>query len=199
MKKILRTKLIYNCCKVEDFNGEWFTRYDRSYDMVVTASTEEDCIKTMESFESAIAKAEIQNSFDSNVEPRYDESKNVWIGIVEVYVSNNWVTEEKEAIKSVYSDWKEDLKNPSPTVELENEIKEESTENKIDIVKSYVEYLKTTRKYSLYSEIGLVFNRIDEYLEKYNDFMIWKQSGENIYHDVIKYEEVKKWLELKRF
>lgn len=114
MKNILRTKLVYDCEKREEFDygmRDWCTKYDRSFDMFVSTSTKEDCEKAMESFEDAIAEAGIQNSFDSNLFPEYDEKKKLWIGAVEVYVGNDCVTEEKETIKEVYSEWKKQLKN----------------------------------------------------------------------------------------
>lgn len=120
MKKILRTKLQYNCDKREDFDyaeREYKIIYDRSFDMLVSASTKEDCEKAMESFEDAIAEAGIQNSFDSNLTPEYDEKKKIWVGAVEVYVGNNYVAEEKEAIKEVYNEWKKLLKTNPVTVE----------------------------------------------------------------------------------
>lgn len=265
MKKVLRTKLVYNCNKREDFDhvtGKYITCYDRSYDMVVTASTEEECKKLMDSFEIAIACVDIQNSFESNVEPNFDVKKKLWVGIVEVYVGNTWVTDEKQAIKEVYAEWKEDLKNPplpktksesysdflihcselvasefsdmddeelmesvmdavsslqkkgetlmgAKDVDLYDLITDEilesqgcynqvkTTKEKIEAIKAYVEYLKTTPRYSSYEDIGLVFNRLEEYLEKQDDFMIWKQhkgTEHNIYHDVICYSKVEEWL-----
>ena len=112
MKKILRTKLQYNCNKREDFDyveREWKIVYDRSFDMFVSASTKEECEKAMESFEDAIRAEKIQVCFDSNLEPEFDEKKNLWIGAVEVYVGNDYVTDEKEAIREVYREWKKSL------------------------------------------------------------------------------------------
>lgn len=126
MKKILRTKLQYNCSKTEEFNyglNNWYTKYDRSFDMYVSASTKEDCEKTMESFEDTIRTEGIQDCFESNITPEYDEKKKLWVGVVEVYVGNDYVADEKEAIKEVYREWKEQLKKaPAP------EVKEEATE-----------------------------------------------------------------------
>lgn len=115
-----RTKLVYNCNKKEDFDytdREYKITYDRSFDMWVTTSTKEECEKIMESFEDAISAEGIQDSFDSNQEPEFDEKKNVWVGAVEVYVNNNWVTEEKEAIKEAYNEWKRFLKATPVVVE----------------------------------------------------------------------------------
>lgn len=120
MKKILRTKLEYNCNKTQEFNYglcDWYTKYDRSFDMYVSASTKEECEKAMESFEDAIRAEGIQDFFDSNLAPEFDEKKELWVGAVEVYVGNDFVAEEKEAIKEVYNEWKKLLKTNPVTVE----------------------------------------------------------------------------------
>ncbi len=109
MKKILRTKLEYNCNKTQEFNyglSSWYTKYDRSFDMYVSASTKEECEKVMESFEDAIRAEGIQDYFDSNLEPEFDEKKKIWVGAVEVYVGNDYVADEKAFIKEVYANWK---------------------------------------------------------------------------------------------
>lgn len=135
MKKILRTKLQYNCDKREDFDyveREYKISYNRSYDMYVSASTKEDCERVMKSFEVAISDADIQSSFESNLEPQFDEKKKLWIGVVEVYVGNNYVAEEKEAIKEAYNEWKEQLKKaPTPTQEI---VEEKTSQNLIETV-----------------------------------------------------------------
>lgn len=128
MKKILRTKLQYNCNKTEEFNYglcDWYTKYDRSFDMYVSASTKEDCERVMESFEDAIRAEGIQDCFESNLVPEYDEKKKLWIGAVEVYVGNDYVADEKEAIMDVYREWKEQLKN-APAPEAKEETVEET-------------------------------------------------------------------------
>lgn len=120
MKKILRTKLQYNCNKREDFDyveREWKIVYDRSFDMFVSASTKEECEKAMESFEDAIRAEKIQVCFDSNLEPEFDEKKKLWIGAVEVYVGNDYVADEKEAIREVYREWKLLLKATPVAIE----------------------------------------------------------------------------------
>lgn len=136
-----RTKLVYNCNKKEDFDyndREYKITYDRSFDMWVTASTKEECEKIMESFEDAISAEGIQDSFDSNQEPEFDEKKKVWVGAVEVYVSNNWVVEEKETIKEAYNEWKRFLKATpvvieTPEVPVTGYIsQEERVQSKID-------------------------------------------------------------------
>lgn len=126
MKKILRTRLQYNCDKREDFDyveREYKFIYDRSYDMYVSASTKEECEAVMESFEDAIRAEGIQDSFDSNLEPEFDKNKNLWVGAVEVYVGNDYVADEKEAIKEVYNEWKRYLK-ATPVVIETKEIEE---------------------------------------------------------------------------
>lgn len=136
MKKILRTRLVYNCEKREDFDyveREWKTVYDRSFDMYVSASTKEECERVMESFEDAIAEADIQNSFDSNLAPEYDEKKKIWVGAVEVYVGNDYVADEKEAIMEVYREWKQLLKTTPVAVEAPATV--ETVEN-IEVVEA---------------------------------------------------------------
>lgn len=127
---MIRTKLQYKCEKYEDFNGEWFTQYDRSYDMIVTTSTKELCEKAMYSFEQEIRNNDIQDSFESNLEPEYDENKNVWVGVVEVYIDNQEVSEQKEEIKEVYKEWKETIKN----IQVVEEVNEDTIiENKQEL------------------------------------------------------------------
>ena len=129
MKNILRTKLEYNCNKTQEFNYglcDWYTKYDRSFDMYVSASTKEECEKAMESFEDAIRAEGIQDCFDSNLTPEFDEKKKLWVGAVEVYVGNDYVADEKEAIKEVYNEWKRNLKATPVAVETPAEIKEAS-------------------------------------------------------------------------
>ena len=151
MKKILRTKLTYNCYKGEDFDydkKQFITTYDRSFDMFVTASTKEDCEKIMDSFMGAISDANIQSSFDSNLEPEFDENKNVWIGAVEVYVGNELISEEKENIKEVYKEWKEQLKKaPAPEAEEEK--------NNVENLISEIKTLSSGTVLSIARESGL--------------------------------------------
>lgn len=129
-----RTKLVYNCNKNEDFNygtGRWQNKYSRSYDMVVTAITELQCQRLMSSFENYISEKEIQDVFESNDEPHIENNK--WVGSVEIYISNDDVTSEKELIKEVYAEWKESLKNKTVEtnenqgVKMEMEIKQRTT------------------------------------------------------------------------
>ena len=94
--------------------------------MFVTASTKEECEAVMESYEDAIRADGIQDCFDSNLEAEFDEKKNAWVGAVEVYVGNDYVADEKEAIKEVYMEWKRNLKatqvvveTPAPEAEIE--------------------------------------------------------------------------------
>lgn len=122
----IRTKLEYRCDKYKEFDyveSEWYTKYNRSFDMIVTANTEEECSETMRSFEEYICKKKIQQSFDSNLDPEYDKNKKVWIGLVEIYVGNDYVTEEKEEIKEAYSEWKKSLNSKAPIQKKEVEAK----------------------------------------------------------------------------
>lgn len=126
MKKVLRTKLVYNCDKKEDFDyleRKYINVYNRSYDMYVTASTKEDCERLMESFENYIAKEDIQNSFDSNFEPEQNKD-GLWVGAVEIYISNEDISEQKEIIKEAYKIWKQSLTNAVEVKENEEMKKE---------------------------------------------------------------------------
>lgn len=126
MKKVLRTKLVYNCDKKEDFDyleRKYINVYNRSYDMYVTASTKEDCERLMESFENYIAKEDIQNSFDSNLEPEQNKD-GLWVGAVEIYISNEDISEQKEIIKEAYKIWKQSLTNAVEVKENEEMKKE---------------------------------------------------------------------------
>ena len=125
----IRTRLEYRCEKYRDFDyidRAWHTRYDRSFDMVASAITEEACKDIMASFECAIINADIQTTFESNLEPKFDKKKKMWIGVVEVYVDNEYVTDEKEVIKKVYNEWKKSeilgVKEMAKKYELSNEI-----------------------------------------------------------------------------
>lgn len=114
MKKILRTKLEYRCEKSREFNYglcDWYTRYSRSYDMIVSASSKEECQRVMESFEDKIRYYGIQESFESNLDAEYDAKKKLWVGLVEIWIDNNSVTEDKELIKGIYKEWKDELKD----------------------------------------------------------------------------------------
>ena len=114
MKEILRTKLEYRCEKSREFNYglcDWYTRYSRSYDMIVSASSKEECQRVMNSFEDKIRYYGIQESFDGNLVPEYDAKKKLWVGLVEIWIDNNSVTEDKELIKGIYKEWKDELNN----------------------------------------------------------------------------------------
>ena len=146
MKKILRTKLQYNSYKREDFDyveREWKIVYDRSFDMFVSASTKEECEKIMESFEDAIRAEKIQVCFDSNLEPEFDEKKKLWIGAVEVYVGNDYVADEKEAIREVYREWKLLLKATPATVESLEAPETEEAEEEKNNVENLIREIKT--------------------------------------------------------
>ena len=145
MKKILRTKLTYSCYKREDFEygTGWYMHYDRSFDMFVTASTKEECEKVMESFEDAIRAEGIQDCFDSNIEPKFDEKKKLWTGAVEVYVGNDYVTDEKEAIREVYREWKLLLKATPATVESLEAPETEEAEEEKNNVENLIREIKT--------------------------------------------------------
>ena len=126
----IRTRLEYRCEKYRDFDyieSAWHTRYDRSFDMVASAITEEACKDLMDSFECAIINADIQTTFESNTEPKFDKKKKMWVGVVEVYVDNEYVTDEKEVIKKVYNEWKKSeilgVKEMTKKYELSNRLK----------------------------------------------------------------------------
>ncbi|MGL5717958.1 MAG: hypothetical protein ACRCX2_33455 [Paraclostridium sp.] len=143
---MIRTKLKYNCNKYEDFcliEQQFINKYDRSYDIIVTASTKEECEKAMTSIESIMSLNNIQHSFDSNVDPNYNENKNVWTGIVEIYIDNRYVTEQKEEIKEVYKECK--LKF-SVVEEVAEEVVEDLVQTKINnnekFTKTEIEYYK---------------------------------------------------------
>lgn len=146
MKKILRTKLQYNSYKREDFDyveREWKIVYDRSFDMFVSASTKEECEAVMESFEDAIRAEGIQDCFESNLEPEFDKKKNLWIGAVEVYVGNDYVTDEKEAIKEAYNEWKRLLKAIPVAVESLEAPETEEAEEEKNNVENLIREIKT--------------------------------------------------------
>lgn len=166
MKKILRTKLEYRCDKKKDFDyieRRYINTWSRSFDMVVTSTTKEDCERVMESFMKDISDADIQHYFESNIEPEFDKKKKLWVGAVEVYVGNDYVADEKEAIKEVYKDWKETIKNieVKENKEMRKEIKvERIMETTYEDGTSWVEY--TTPNGSLGYEVTEDYEEGDE-------------------------------------
>lgn len=188
MKKILRTKLQYNCYKREDFDcieSEYVTTYDRSYDMFVATSTKEECERVMESFEDAIRAEGIQDCFDSNLEPSFDEKKELWVGAVEVYVSNDCVSDEKEAIKETYREWKQLLKTTPVVAEAPAPVEKNNSEFLIREIKT----LSSGTILSIARQEGIVNNRANwleaetieeewiEFVERTKDSSEnWKQS-----------------------
>lgn len=187
MKKILRTKLTYNCYKREDFEYGigWYMHYDRSFDMFVTASTKEECERVMESFEDAIRAEGIQDCFDSNIEPKFDEKKKLWIGAVEVYVGNDYVADEKEAIREVYREWKLLLKTTPVVAEAPASVEKNNSEFLIKEIKT----LSSGTILSIARQEGMVTNRANwleaeaielewiEFVERTKDNSEnWKQS-----------------------
>lgn len=111
---MLRTKLVYNCYKNRDFDyveKKYITEYHRCFDMMVTSDSKEECEKIMSSFEDIVYNVGIQKTFDSNLEPEFDNKKKLWIGVVAIDIGNDSVTEEKEVVKETYKEWKESLKN----------------------------------------------------------------------------------------
>ena len=134
-----RTKLEYRCDKSQEFDYgmcNWYTRYSRSFDMIVTADTEEECLRLMESFENAVEASGFQDTFESNIMPELDSKKNKWVGLVEIYISNEEVEWEKDTVKEIYKDWKESLKNK--TVETKEEKEMVNVKNNV-VVESVME------------------------------------------------------------
>lgn len=106
--KKVTTKLEYSSGKYEDFDcleEKWVITYDRSFNMIVTASSKEDCQQVMDSFEDFIRIDGFQNSFDCNLDPE-EQNNGKWVGVVEIYISNDFVNEEKEEVKHIYKTWK---------------------------------------------------------------------------------------------
>lgn len=171
MKNILRTKLEYNCNKTQEFNYglcDWYTKYDRSFDMYVSASTKEECEKAMESFEDVIRAEGIQDCFDSNLAPEFDEKKKLWVGAVEVYVGNDYVADEKEAIMDVYREWKEQLKNAPAPESKEETVEETSTpaeKNNSEFLISEIKNLSSGTILSIAREAGFLNSNTVTWLE----------------------------------
>lgn len=115
MKKILKTKLQYTCNKYEEFcyiDREYKMVYDRSYTLVITTSTKGECWRVMDSFEEYMRKKGIQDIFDSNLAPSLNQD-HLWVGTVELYVSNDDVEKQKEIIEDAYKEWEENLRTSS--------------------------------------------------------------------------------------
>lgn len=124
--KNITTRFEYRVVKGEQYDraeGTYFNSYRRSYDMVVTAGTAEECRKIMDSFEEYASAKDLQDSFDSSIEPEFNSLKNKWIGSVEIYISNTDVTEEKAVAKQIYKTWKESLKEKVEVKMQREEIK----------------------------------------------------------------------------
>lgn len=168
-----RTKLEYRCDKSQEFDYgmcNWYTRYSRSFDMIVTADTEEECLRLMENFENAVEKTGFQETFESNLQPEFDTKKNKWVGSVEVYISNEEVEWEKDTVKEIYKNWKESLKNKSENKEIvemkKREMKIESIyETTYEDGTSWVTYKTPTGEtgYEITDEYN---NGDEEFLEK---------------------------------
>lgn len=179
-RKDFKTSLKYNCKKGEDFDyieGKWIKTYNRTFHMVVTAATKEKTDEVMESFMGCVLNKKIQNHFDGNSEPEFDDEIGKWTGTVLIYIENDFVEDEKEIVRDAYKEWKESLK-----INSEFYVKKEDAATSKKAYPINMDVVTGVEKYRDMAKYLIDVEYFDDYVE---DKITWEQY-KNLEKDLLK-------------
>lgn len=101
----IETKFEYYEIEQEDFdyNKGYFKTNNKSCSLTVSATNEETCNKVLDNFREYIEDNTGYCSWDGSEDAEYDELKNVWTGLVEIYIDNK---KEFKKLEKLYKKWK---------------------------------------------------------------------------------------------
>lgn len=109
----IETKFEYYESKMEDFDYDkgYFVTSNKSCFLMVSATNEETCNKVLDSFKEYIKGNTGYCSWDGSEDAEYDELKNVWTGLAEIYIDNK---KEFKKFEKLYKQWKDKFINSNP-------------------------------------------------------------------------------------